>query len=157
MISDPSLGATVFVLQTTGYAKSAVITDLKPIEGLSCVKGKYSDRDGEELIHLDACYTTESVALEYAIEKAGYLLADLRKRLDEVYAKEEESRVQNVAQVLTMLTEDDLSSIEDLQIADVHQCLIQRRPDISPNEIRMVNDNDLTKFLSEHESQRPTT
>jgi hypothetical protein len=52
MISDPSPGDTVFVLQTTGYVKSAVITDLKPIDGLSCVKGKYSDRDGEELIQV---------------------------------------------------------------------------------------------------------
>ena len=52
MIPDPSLGDTVFVLQTTGYVKSAVITDLKPIDGLSCVKGKYSDRDGEELIQV---------------------------------------------------------------------------------------------------------
>jgi hypothetical protein len=106
MISDRSLGGTVFVLQTTGYVKSAVIIDLKLIEGLSCVKGKYLDRDGEELIPLDACYTTESEALEYAIENADYLLMDLRKRLDEVYTKEEESRVQNVAQVLAMLTED---------------------------------------------------
>ena len=152
MISDPSPGDTVFVLQTTGYVKSAVITDLKPIEGLSCVKGKYSDRDGEELIHLDACYTTESEALEYAIEKADYLLKDLSNRLNEVYAKEEDAREQKAAQVLAMLTEEELSSIEDLQIADVHQCLIQRRPDISQSEIRMVNDNDLTKFLSEHEN-----
>jgi len=157
MISDPSVGDKVYVTRTTGDVKSAIITGLKPIEGLSCVKGKYSDRDGEELIHLDACYTTESEALEYAIENADYLLADLRKRLDEVYAKEEESRVQNVAQVLAMLTEDDLSSIVDLQIEDVHQLLIQRRPDISPSEIRMLDDNDVTKFLSEHESQRPTT
>jgi hypothetical protein len=157
MISDPSLGGTVFVLQTTVYVKSAVITDLKPIEDLSCVKGKYSDRDGEELIHLDACYTTESEALEYAIENADYLLKDLRKRLDEVYTKEEESRVQNVAQVLAMLTEDDLSSIVDLQIEDVHQLLIQRRPDIPANEIGLLQDNDVTNFLSEHESQRPTT
>src|SRR5712691_3706248 len=36
----------------------------------------------------------------------------LRKRLDEVYVQEEESRVRNVAQVLAMLTEDDISSIE---------------------------------------------
>jgi hypothetical protein len=126
MISDPSLGATVFVLQTTGDVKPAVITDLKPIEGLSCVKGKYSDRNREELIHLDAGYTTESEALEYAIENADFLLKGLRNRLNEVYAKEEESREQTAAQVLAMLTEDDLSSIEDLQIADVHQCLIQR-------------------------------
>ena len=157
MISDPSVGDKVYVTRTTGDVKSAVLTDLKPIEGLSCVKGKYSDRDGEELIQLDACYTTESEALEYAIENAGYLLADLRKRLDEVYAKEEEAREQKAAQVLAMLTEDDLSSIEDLQIADVHQCLIRRRPDIPANEMGLLQDNDVMKFLSEHESQRSTT
>ena len=156
MILDPSVGDTVFVLQTTGNVKSAVITDLNPIDSLSCVKGKYSDRDGEELIHLDVCYTTESEALENAIEKADYLLNDLRNRLDEVYAKEEDAREQKAAQVLAMLTEEDLSSIEDLQIADVHQYLIQRRPDISPDEIRMVNGNDLTKFLSEHERENDT-
>ena len=156
MISDPSVGDTVFVLQTTGNVKSAIITDLNPIDSLSCVKGKYSDRDGEELIPLDACYTTESEALEYAIEKADYLLDHLRNRLNEVDAKEEDAREQKAAQVLAMLTEEDLSSIEDLQIADVHQYLIQRRPDISPDEIRMVTDNDLTKFLSEHERQNDT-
>ena len=156
MIPDPSVGDTVFVLQTTGYVKSAVITDLKPIEGLSCVKGKYPDRDGEELIPLDACYTTESEALEYAIEKADYLLDHLRNRRNEVYAKEEDAREQKAAQVLAMLTEEDLSSIEDLSIEDVHNSLIQRRPDISPDEIRLVTDNDLTKFLSEHEPEQDT-
>ncbi len=157
MISDPSVGDKVYVTRTTGDVKSAVLTDLKPIEGLSCVKGKYADRDGEELIQLDACYPTERKALEYAIETAEYLLTDLRNRLNEVYAKEEEGREQKAAQVLAMLTEDDLSSIEDLQIADVHQCLIQRRPDIPANEIGLLQDSDVTNFLSEHESQRPTT
>lgn len=108
------------------------------------------------MIPLDACYTTESEALEYAIEKAEYLLTDLRNRLDEVYAKEEEAREQKAAQVLAMLTEEDLSSIEDLQIADVHQYLIQIRPDISPDEIRLVTDHDLRKFLSEHEHENDT-
>ena len=40
------------------------------------MSGKYSDRDREELIHLLECYTTESEALEFAIENADYLLKD---------------------------------------------------------------------------------
>jgi len=65
MISDPSPGDSVFVIQITGKVTAAVITDLKPIEGLSCVSGKFSDADKEALIPSDACYTTESEALGY--------------------------------------------------------------------------------------------
>jgi len=154
MISDPSAGDKVYVTRTTGDVKLAVLTDLNPIQGLSYVKCKYADRDGEELIHLDACYTTESDALENAIENADQLLKDLRNRLNEVYAKEEDFREQTAAKVLSMLTEEDLSSIEDLNIEDVHNALIQRRPDIPTNEIGLLQDDDVTKFLSEHESQR---
>jgi len=43
-------------------------------------------------ISSDRCYPTEGEALEYAIEDVEKLLKSLRKRLDEVYVQEEESR-----------------------------------------------------------------
>jgi len=54
------------------------------------------------------------------------LFKGLPEGLNEVYAKEEDAREQKAAQVLAMLTEEDLSSIEDLSIEDVHNSLIQR-------------------------------
>src|SRR5271166_1716195 len=82
MISDPSPGDSVFVIQITGKVTAAVITDLKPIEGLSCVGGEFPDADKEALIPLDACYTTESEALGYAVENAEFLLDSLRNAVN---------------------------------------------------------------------------
>jgi hypothetical protein len=79
------------------------------------VAGKYSDQGREVHISSDS-YATEGGALEYAIEDMENLLKSLHKSLDEVYVRQEESRVRNVAQMLAMLTEDDFSSIVDLRI-----------------------------------------
>jgi len=105
--------------------------------------GEFPDADKEALIPLDACYTTESEALGYAVENAEFLLDSLRNRLNEVYAEEEHAREQTAAQVLSRLTEEDLSSIKDPSIDDVHNSLIQRRPDIAPGQIRMLNGSDV--------------
>ena len=63
--------------------------------------GEFPDADKEALIPLDACYTTESEALGYAVENAEFLLDSLRNRLNEVYAEEEHAREQTAAQVLS--------------------------------------------------------
>jgi lipopolysaccharide biosynthesis regulator YciM len=154
MISKPSLGDNVFVLQQGGDVKSAIITALEPIQGVSCVKGKYSSQGGEELILLDSCYTTEVEALERAVENEESRLNELRKRLDEAYATQQELREGTAALILSMLTEADISSIDDLQIEDVHKTLIQRRTDIAPSQIEMLTDEDVTNFLIEHNREQ---
>src|SRR5271165_1659572 len=142
MISDPSPGDSVFVIQITGKLTAAVITDLKPIEGLSCVSGKFSDADKEALIPLGVCYTTESEALGYASRTPNSFLIPFAT--DSMKFTPKKSMPGNKQPLkCSPVTEEDLSSIKDLSIDDVHNSLIQRRPDIAPGQIRMLNGSDV--------------